>query len=140
MSQFFTDMMGNSVKVIISIIVLSIIASGYYFSAHAAIFNTKKTIEVKVYSDIFYKLGSDSGPGTVSINEIIAGASQFALSMCDDTVYQQVLGKTVDSCKLKFHQSKAKCAQFLTAHNAAFYDKKTSVSLVAEKFIDYVSS
>ena len=127
-------------KVIITIIVLLIITSGYYLSVHAAIFNANKTIEVKEYSDLFYKLGSDSAPDSVSIDEIITGASQFALSMCDDAVYQQVLGKTVDSCKLKFHQSKAKCAQFLTAHNAAFYDKKTPVSLVAEKFIDCVSS
>ncbi|ALS35072.1 hypothetical protein PTRA_b0623 [Pseudoalteromonas translucida KMM 520] len=126
-------------KVIITTIVLLIIASGYYFNAHIPVFNAKKAIEVKVYSDIFYKLGSDSAPDSVSIDEIIAGASQFALSMCDDAVYQQVLGKTVDSCKLKFHQSKAKCAQFLTAHNAAFYNKKTPVSLVAEKFIDCVS-
>ena len=113
-----------------------LIIGGSYLSAKATLFDSSDNITVETYSDIFFKL--ESSP--VNIDEIITGASQFANSLCDESIYQEVIGESVNSCKQKFKQSQAQCADFITKNSEVMYTDKVAITLVSEKFINCMTN
>ncbi len=113
-----------------------LLIGGSYLSAKATLFDPAQSITVETYSDIFFKL--ESSP--VSINEIITGASQFADSLCDESIYQEVIGESVNSCKQKFKQSQAQCAEFIIKNNEPMYTDKVAITQLSEKFINCMTN
>lgn len=116
-------------------VILSIILIGYYLTAKASHFSSKNT-EVNTYSDIYFKLETSS----VNINEIIAGATDFALTMCADKAYQEALGNTVVSCNSQFEESKNVCSKHIMKNAKQHYTDKATVTLLTERFIKCVSA
>ncbi|QBJ64592.1 hypothetical protein [Pseudoalteromonas sp. DL-6] len=119
-----------------TIAAVALLIGGSYLSAKATLFSPTDSITVETYSDIFFKLESSS----ISIDEIITGASQFADSLCDESIYQEVIGESVNSCKQKFKQSQAQCADFTRKNSEAMYTDKVAITLVSEKFINCMSN
>ena len=119
-----------------TIVVLALLIGGSYLTAKATLFDASDEVTVTTYSDIFYKL--ESSP--VSIDDIITGASQFADSLCDESIYQEAIGASVNSCKHKSKQSQVRCANFITNHSEAFYTDKVAITLVSEKFINCMTN
>ncbi|MFL3651155.1 MAG: hypothetical protein ACI6PR_08050 [Pseudoalteromonas sp.] len=117
------------------ILSVSVIFVGYYLNAKASQGSLNKGTEVKTFSDIFYKLETSA----VSVNEIIIGATEFALTMCADRAYQEVLGNSVQSCHANFQKSKDICAGYLIKSSQPLYREKTKVTALTEKFINCVS-
>ncbi|ASM52224.1 hypothetical protein PESP_b0699 [Pseudoalteromonas espejiana DSM 9414] len=117
------------------ILIASVISIGYYLNAKASQSSFKKETEVKTFSDIYYKIETSS----VSIDEIIIGATEFALTMCADRSYQEALGNTVQSCNHHFKMTKDRCASYLIKNSQRFYKDKTKVTLLTERFINCVS-
>ncbi len=115
---------------------VALLIGGSYLSAKTTLFDPAQSITVETYSDIFFKL--ESSP--VSINEIITGASQFADSLCDETIYQEVIGESVNSCKQKFKQSQAQCAEFIIKNNEPMYTDKVAITQLSEKFINCMTN
>ncbi|TMO97299.1 hypothetical protein CWC14_08870 [Pseudoalteromonas sp. S3260] len=115
---------------------VALLIGGSYLSAKTTLFDPAQSITVETYSDIFFKL--ESSP--VSINEIITGASQFADSLCDETIYQEVIGESVNSCKQKFKQSQAQCAEFIIKSNEPMYTDKVAITQLSEKFINCMTN
>ena len=115
---------------------VALLIGGSYLSAKATLFDPAQNITVETYSDIFFKL--ESSP--VSIDEIITGASQFADSLCDESIYQEVIGESVNSCKQKFKQSQVQCADFIMKNSKLSYTDKAAITLVSEKFINCMTN
>lgn len=115
---------------------VALLIGGSYLSAKTTLFDPAQSITVETYSDIFFKL--ESSP--VSINEIITGASQFADSLCDESIYQEVIGESVNSCKQKFKQSQAQCAEFIIKNNEPMYTDKVAITQLSEKFINCMTN
>ena len=115
---------------------VALLIGGSYLSAKATLFDSSDNITVETYSDIFFKL--ESSP--VSINEIVTGASQFADSLCDESIYQEVIGESVNSCKQKFKQSQAQCAEFIIKNNEPMYTDKVAITQLSEKFINCMTN
>ncbi|KKN57816.1 hypothetical protein LCGC14_0558470 [marine sediment metagenome] len=116
--------------------ILSIILIGYYLTAKASHFSSKKDMQVNTYSDIYFKLETSS----VNINEIIAGATDFALTMCADKAYQEALGNTVASCNSQFEESKNVCSKHIMKNAKQHYTDKATVTLLTERFINCVTA
>lgn len=119
----------------IIVLLVSVIFIGYYLNAKASQSSLNKETEVKTFSDIYYKLETSS----VSIDEIIIGATEFALTMCADRAYQEVLGNSVQSCNDHFQMTKDTCASYLIRSSQRQYKDKTKVTLLTERFINCVS-
>jgi len=115
---------------------VALLIGGSYLSAKTTLFDPAQSITVETYSDIFFKL--ESSP--VSINEIITGASQFADSLGDETIYQEVIGESVNSCKQKFKQYQAQCAEFIIKNNEPMYTDKVAITQLSEKFINCMTN
>jgi hypothetical protein len=118
------------------LVLLSALAIGYYLTAKANSGTSINSTDVEKYSDIFFKL--ETSP--VSMREIIVGAKHFAITLCEDGGYQQALGGSVSACKLNFDRTKDMCSRYPVAEKEQFYTDKAIVSLLAEQFINCVSS
>ena len=117
------------------LLIFSIVFIGYYLTAKASQYAFNKHIEVKTYSDLYYKLET----AEVSINEIIIGASEFSLTMCADKVYQEAMGSSTEGCNGQFLSAKNKCAKYLIKTSKHYYKSKEKVSQLTERFINCVS-
>ena len=56
------------------------------------------------------------------------------------SIYQEVIGESVNSCKQKFKQSQAQCADFITKNSEVMYTDKVAITLVSEKFINCMTN
>lgn len=130
--SFLLALAGKYMKIFVALL-LFIVAGSYYLKANASIFNND--VEVKTYSDIYFKL--ESSP--VSLAEVITGAKEFALNICEDDVYQQALGKSTESCRIRFHETQVYCSKYILAKGQQYYTTRDEVSLLSEKFISCVS-
>jgi len=115
------------------IVLILIIVGGYYFYETKSDPNTE--IEVKTHRDIYTKLALTP----VSTSEIITGATEFALSMCDDISFQNAGGETTSSCKNKFTNFKTMCSNQVFGEEEQLYSSKNKVDSLSKRFINCVS-
>lgn len=116
------------------IVLILIIAGGYYAYENKIASNTQ--IEVKTHRDIYTKL--ESSPVTTA--EIITGATEFALTMCNDSSFQSAGGETTTSCKDRFNSFKSICSNQIFGKEEKLYSDKGTVVSLAKRFINCVST
>lgn len=131
--SFATALMKMMKKVIV-LTVLAIVV-GCFLNVKSSRSSLHKEAEVKTFSDIYYKLETSA----VSVDEIIIGATEFALTLCADRTYQEVLGHSVQSCNEHFKTIKETCASYLMKSSQRLYKDKAKVTLLADRFINCVS-
>ena len=111
-----------------------VVLSGYHFYDKNTGMNS--TNQIKTLQDVQKKI--EYSP--VNAAEILTGASDFALKLCEDNYFQEVAGETPSSCKDRLTKFKPLCSDSVFGNKSTKYTNKDTVSSLANRFVKCVST
>lgn len=116
------------------IILILIVAGGYYLYENKVTLSPE--IEVKTLKDIRTKLENSS----VNSNEVIKGATELAIRLCEDNSFQEVVGESINSCKQRLSKFKSMCSESVFGKKITQYSNIDEVSSLAKRYVTCVST